>query len=200
MKTPIYNFEGTTTSEIELSEKVFNAPWNGDLVHQAMNVQMANRRQPVAHTKDRSEVRGGGAKPWRQKGTGRARHGSNRSPIWAGGGVTHGPRNDKSYSRSLNKKMLRAAIHSVLSRKLRENELHIMESLSLESPKTKVAAKAFSSTPSLLLMSTGEHKNLHRATRNIPRIKAIDIQSINVVDLLQYKNVYIAKDALDKIQ
>ncbi|MFH0712566.1 MAG: 50S ribosomal protein L4, partial [Candidatus Jorgensenbacteria bacterium] len=117
MKAEVYNKENKKVDTIELSDRVFGAKWNPALVHQVLVSESANRRKPYASTKDRSEVRGGGRKPWAQKGLGRARHGSIRSPIWVGGGVTHGPRPEKDYGKKINKKMKRTAIYSVLSKK-----------------------------------------------------------------------------------
>ena len=127
MKTAVYNLKGKKVSEIDLSDAVFSRSWNPDLVHQALLAQMGNRRRPLAHTKDRSEVSGGGKKPWKQKHTGRARHGSIRSPIWKGGGVTHGPTKEKIFEKKINKKMLRVAIHSVLSQRLKIDELRVFK-------------------------------------------------------------------------
>src|ERR1700722_10641927 len=119
MEAPIYNSQGKKAGSIELPESVFGVAWNDSLMHQVVTSMQDNARTNVAHTKDRGDVRGGGKKPWRQKGTGRARHGSIRSPIWRGGGVTHGPRNEKDFSRTIPKKMRAKALYIALSRKLR---------------------------------------------------------------------------------
>ena len=119
MKAKVYNLKGEVVKETELSDVIFLHPWNSDLVYQALRIQTANRRHPLAHAKNRAEVSGGGRKPWKQKGTGRARQGSIRSPIWKGGGVTHGPTKEKIFARKLNKKMLRGAIHSVLAKRFK---------------------------------------------------------------------------------
>ncbi|MEX0930417.1 MAG: 50S ribosomal protein L4, partial [Candidatus Paceibacterota bacterium] len=140
MKAPVYTQSGTKKGDIDLPESVFGVAWNGDLVHQVVLSQLANRRQPLAFVKDRSEVRGGGKKPWRQKGTGRARHGSSRSPIWRTGGVTHGPRSGETNAgRQINKKMKRKALYAVLSRKYRDGEVMFVDSLSFTEPKTAQA-------------------------------------------------------------
>lgn len=200
MKTQVYNLKGDKVGEVELSEKVFGLAWNSDLVHQALLAQQANRRLPWAHTKNRGEVRGGGRKPWKQKHTGRARHGSIRSPIWKGGGVTHGPTNERDYSQKINKKMLRGAIHAILSKKLADGDLRVIDSLGLEAPKTKPlfnSVKAF--LPALLIAAT-ENKAISRASRNIPRAKSLSGTSLNVVDLLKYKNVLLDQKALAEIK
>src|SRR5262249_39709386 len=140
MKADLYNLKNEVVGTVDLPDAIFGAKWNSTLVKQVMDAQLANARRPWAHVRDRSEVSGGGKKPWRQKGTGRARHGSTRSPIWVGGGKAHGPRNDKDYSQKVNKKMKRAALFSVLSRKAKDGELKVFESLAVEAPKTKILA------------------------------------------------------------
>src|SRR5574343_1502152 len=121
METQIYNQKGKSVGKFDLPESVFGLPWNADLVHQVVTAMQANARTPVAHSRTRGEVSGGGKKPWRQKGTGRARHGSSRSPIWKGGGITHGPRNDRIFEREIPKKMRRKALFMVLSEKAKQN-------------------------------------------------------------------------------
>src|SRR6185436_10215186 len=140
MMTKIYNQKGTVAGEITLSDKVFGAKWRSDLVHQVVEGMRSNKRAGTADTKGRGEVRGGGKKPWKQKGTGRARHGSSRSPIWVGGGVTHGPLAEKNYKRKISKKMRAQALFSVLSKKLRDNEIFFVDSLAPAKINTKAAA------------------------------------------------------------
>src|SRR5581483_12233223 len=125
MKTDLYNLRNEKVGTAELPDAVFGARWNAAVVKQVLDAQLANRRRPWAHTKDRSDVQGGGKKPWRQKGTGRARHGSIRSPLWVGGGVSHGPRNERDYSQKVNKKMKRAALFVALSRKMKDDEIKV---------------------------------------------------------------------------
>ncbi|PIT92277.1 MAG: 50S ribosomal protein L4 [Candidatus Harrisonbacteria bacterium CG10_big_fil_rev_8_21_14_0_10_42_17] len=199
MKTDIYNLNGDVVGSVELNDATFHIPWNADLVHQALHAQLSNARQPLAHTKSRGDVRGGGKKPWRQKGTGRARHGSIRSPIWVGGGVSHGPRNEKDYSVKLNKKMLRKAIHSVLSKKVSDGELRIVDSLQVDSGKTKTLSKPLSVFPSVLLIAPKDERSAHRTTRNLTSAKAIPAQAINVRDLLRYHTILVDQKALQEI-
>lgn len=200
MKARVYNLKNEAVGEIELSDKIFARPWNADLVHQALLTQQANRRIPWAHTKGRSEVSGGGKKPWKQKHTGRARHGSIRSPIWRGGGTTHGPSKDRDFSQKINKKMLRAAIYSVLSKKLSEGKLKVVDSLALEMPKTKTLFSVIKNVLPALLVSTIKNQNLNRASRNIPRAKSLNGASLNVEDLLKYKNILVDQNAVAEIK
>src|SRR5581483_11871569 len=145
MEAKIYNIKGAEAGKIKLSEKVFGQAWNADLVHQVMHSMMSTARKPIAHTKTRGEVRGGGKKPWQQKGTGRARHGSTRSPIWVGGGVAHGPRNEKNYESTVTKKMKTKALYTILSRKWKDGEIIFVDSLKPEEAKTKHAVAALKS-------------------------------------------------------
>jgi len=144
LSATLYNQKGTSAGTVALPGSVFGVAWNGDLVHQVVVGMQANMRAGTAHTKDRSEVRGGGKKPWKQKGTGRSRHGSNRSPIWVGGGVTFGPRNDKDYSQKINKKMRVKALYTVLSKKLTDGAILFVDALALGEIKTKDAASVLS--------------------------------------------------------
>src|SRR3989338_8965069 len=141
MEMTIYNTQGKKAGTVKLPEVVFDVKWNDSLMHQVVTSMLSNARTPVAHTKFRGEVRGGGKKPWRQKGTGRALHGSTRSPIWRGGGVTHGPRNEKVYARVIPKKMRAKALFMALSRKLRDNELLLVDSFGFTAPSTANAKK-----------------------------------------------------------
>jgi large subunit ribosomal protein L4 len=141
LEAKIYNQKGGVAGKVDLPERVFGAKWRSDLVHQVVESMRSNSRAGTADTKDRGEVSGGGKKPWKQKGTGRARHGSSRSPIWVGGGVTHGPLAEKNYKRKISKKMRAQALFSVLSRKLKEGEIIFVDSLAQKEIKTKSAAE-----------------------------------------------------------
>lgn len=200
MKTDVYNLKGDKVGDMELNEKIFARDWNPDLVHQVLLAQQANRRQPWAHAKTRGEVRGGGKKPWRQKGTGRARHGSTRSPIWVGGGTTHGPRNERDYTQKVNKKMLRVAIYSVLSKKLADKELRVVDVFNFDKPKTKLMHQVMKGFLPALVVSSTDNKIVHRVTRNIQKAKSINGASVNVVDLLKYKNILIEQKAVAEIK
>jgi large subunit ribosomal protein L4 len=209
MKTDVYNLKNEVVGSVELPSSVFGAKWNETLVKQVLEAQLANARAPWAHVKDRSEVRGGGRKPWRQKGTGRARHGSTRSPIWVGGGKAHGPRNDRDYSQKVNKKMRRVALFAVLSKKAKDGELKVFDALTLDAPKTKVMATALKTVLApkkgdkrfdVLLVSDNANKNLFRATGNLQKTKTIDAASLNIHDILNHKNLFIDKEAVATIE
>ncbi len=139
MEATIYNQQGASAGKINLPEAVFGVPWNADLVHEVIRLMNSNSRSAVANTKTRGEVRGGGKKPWQQKGTGRARHGSTRSPIWVGGGITHGPRADKNFARKINRKAKAKALYTILSQKLKDGQILFVDSVSMAAPKTKEA-------------------------------------------------------------
>lgn len=202
MKVPLYNIKAEAIGEVELPDAVFNRPWNSDLVHQAVVMYAANLRKPIAHTKTRGEVSGGGKKPWRQKGTGRARHGSTRSPIWIHGGVTFGPRNDKEFGKRMNKKMRRAALTSALSEYVRRDNLKVVSGLKVEEPKTKHVQKilrAFFNSPkrpNVLFVTQANEKNFFQASRNIPRTGTTGSTSLNTHILMQHQVILIDKDAI----
>ena len=208
MKVKIYNLQNEAVGETELPKDLFGVKWNPTLVHQVLTAQTANRRQPWAHAKDRSEVRGGGRKPWRQKGTGRARHGSRRSPLWSGGGKAHGPNKERDYSQKVNKKMRRLAILSVLSRKLHDNEIKIFNTLELQEPKTKMLYQVLlpilekdkrTKKLDVIMIPAAENKALFRAGRNLVKTKVTSPDSLNVYDLLNHKNVFIDQNAIGLI-
>jgi large subunit ribosomal protein L4 len=208
MKADVYNLNNEVVGTVDLPDRVFGAKWNAVLVKQVLEAQRANSRRPWAHAKDRSEVRGGGKKPWRQKGTGRARHGSIRSPLWVGGGKSHGPRNERDYSQKVNKKMKRIALFSALSRKAKDGEMKVMDSLAVEAPKTKVLALALNTILAMkkskkrydtLLVSTTSNKNLFRASSNLQKTKALDAASLNIQDVLNHKNLLIDKNVVETI-
>jgi len=203
MLAEVYNSVNEKIDRLELPSRIFGRRWNPDLVHQALQVQLANERESLAHTKGRGEVRGGGRKPWKQKHTGRARHGSVRSPIWKGGGVTHGPTKEKKYSLKINQKMRQAAIFSVLSKKLKDDEIRIIDALSLDKPKTKlvlgILKKFFDSRKSVLIIPEEGNKGVYRATANLPKVKSLDPRSLNVYDLLRHKYIFLEKNAVSTI-
>lgn len=207
MKVQVYNQEGKETGTIDLPDSVFGLKWNPDLVHQVVTSQAANQRQPVAHAKGRGEVRGGGKKPWRQKGTGRARHGSIRSPIWKGGGVTHGPLKEKNYEKKINKKMARKALRVILSAKAKDGELVVLEGLVFSQPKTKLAAKMFENLSKTfsritkgngtLILLPGKDEHAKRTLRNLPFVGVDEARNLNAHKALQYKYILMPKQAIE---
>lgn len=202
---PTHNLEGEETGTIELPKRIFGLEINNDLIYQAVNTQMASYRKSLAQTKDRSEVRGGGRKPWRQKGTGRARHGSIRSPIWRGGGVTFGPRKEKVFAKKINKKAKTKALFMALSSKVKDKELIVLDKLELEEPKTKLMANILEKLlkkkkKSILIATSKKDEKIIRANRNIPYVKTIAADSLNIVDLLSFKHLLLDKEAIKKIE
>lgn len=207
METNVYNQEGKEIGKVSLPAAVFGVKWNPDLVHQAVIAMEANARTPVAHTKSRADVRGGGRKPWKQKGTGRARHGSTRSPIWVGGGVAHGPTNEKVFAKKINKKMRTKALYAVLSQKLRDNELLFVDSIAFSAPKTKAAhtmLKALSvaaEMPTLVTKSKNaalvaipkDSGNTKKSLRNLQGVTVDALQNINPVLVLKHKYLIITE-------
>jgi large subunit ribosomal protein L4 len=207
MKVDVYNTKNEVTGTTELPDVIFGARWRPALVQQVLVAFRANQRRPWAHAKGRGEVRGGGKKPWRQKGTGRARHGSIRSPLWVGGGKAHGPQKERDYTQKINRKMNRGALFSVLSRKLREQEVKIIECFRVP-PKTKalasvlnaVAPRAATQKPfDALLIPSMEEKSMFRAAANLPKVKAVHPASLNVYDAVNYKRLLIDKDAVTEL-
>lgn len=203
METKIYNIEGKDAGKVTLPENIFGLPWNADLVHQVVVAMQANARQSNAHTKDRGEVRGGGRKPWQQKGTGRARHGSSRSPIWRGGGVTHGPRNDKNYSVKVNRSMRQKALLVALSRKYKDGEVIFVDQIDMKAPKTAAAkamlvglSKSFSglnkrkNAAYVALPARNEHAL--KSFANLGHVSAGSVADLNPVSVLSAKYLVIA--------
>jgi len=203
MNVKVYNQEGQEVGTAELPAKVFEMSLNKDLVYQVMVSQMANRRRVLANTKGRGEVSGGGKKPWAQKHTGRARHGSIRSPIWKGGGVVGGPTAERVYEQKIPKKMRRKALCMVLSEKAKGNFLVVLENLKLENPKTKALAAALKKLPcreqKSLLILPEMNQNVIMAARNIPRVKTMQAKDVNVLDLLQSKFLVMPKKSVELI-
>jgi len=213
IKLKIYNQAVAEAGTIELSEKVFGLKINESLIHQAMVTQMGNERQVLAHTKDRSEVRGGGRKPWKQKGTGRARVGSSRSPLWIGGGVTFGPTKDRNFKKKINRKMKQQALCMVLSDRINNGSLVVLNNLDAKEYKTKAIDEVFKnietkilnkekskkSKRSILVINDGKGEEFKYSVRNLAGIKNINLENINIVDLLNYQNLVITESAVKKI-
>ena len=205
VEAKVYNQKGAEAGTISLPSKVFAANWRSDLVHQVVQSMRSNKRAGTADTKDRGEVRGGGKKPWKQKGTGQARHGSSRSPIWVGGGVTHGPLAEKNYKRKISKTMRAQALFSVLSKKLKDGEIIFVETLDTSAIKTKDAAKVVQSLskvsdwkiadaskkPRVLTALFGRNDKTEKSFRNIPQLEIVFLKNLNPFDVLNYKYLLI---------
>lgn len=203
MESIIYSTEGKKVGTIDLPEAMFGLPWNDALMHQVVIGMQANARTLVAHAKTRGEVRGGGKKPWRQKGTGRARHGSIRSPIWKGGGVTHGPRNDRNYTQEIPKKMRAKALFVALSRKLKDGQILFIDSIGLNAPKTAEAKKVLSGLGSVagfekmgaqrgkavLVALFGENVSAKKSFSNIGNVECVNVRNLNPVTVLGHKYI-----------
>lgn len=202
---PVYNQEGQEVGTVRLPKEIFDVKINNDLLYQAINVQLANRRIHLAKTKDRSEVRGGGKKPWRQKGTGRSRHGSIRSPLWVGGGVTFGPRGEKVFDRKINKKAKRKALFMALSSKVQDKELIVLDELKTEAKTKKISdllKKLIKGEKrqNVLIVVSKKDENFLKAVRNINYAKPLAADSLNVLDLLSFKYLLLDKEAVKVIQ
>lgn len=204
MKVKLYNQKAESTGEIQLPKEIFEIKMNNDLVHQVAVSQTWNRKQKTAHAKDRSEVRGGGRKPWRQKGTGRARVGSIRSPIWRGGGVTFGPRTDKILKKAIPIKMRRKALLMVLSSKAEDKSLLILDELKIEKPKTKemfsILNKLFLKKGSGLVVLPEKDDKIIKSINNIEKADTIQAKDLNVLDMLNYKYIIMPKASIKVIK
>src|SRR3989344_9083593 len=203
MKATVYNQEGKEVGAMELPARLFGVELNPDLVHQVMVAQLANARQISAHTKTRGEVSGGGRKPWPQKGTGRARHGSIRSPIWVGGGAAHGPKREKTYDLHISQKMRQGAMFAIFSKRLAEGEIKVVDSLGITEGKTKLlkdALKGLAPRENALVVASPDNKAIFMASANMGKVKVTDPRALNVYDLLRYKNVIIEQGALETIE
>jgi large subunit ribosomal protein L4 len=202
-KVAVYNMTGAQTGEIELNDSVFGVEVNEAVMHQAVVMQLANQRLGTAATKTRGMVRGGGKKPWRQKGTGRARAGSNTSPVWVGGGTVFGPQ-PRSYAFSMPRKARRLAIKSALSAKVKAGELLVMEDIAVKEPKTKAVVSMLDSLKvgddKALIITAAADENVEKSSRNIPGVKSITSRGLNVYDILYHDKVLVTKDAVSKIE
>src|SRR3989338_3257569 len=208
MKITVYNTLGKEAGTADLPEGIFALPWNADLVWQVATSQEANIRKTYAKTKDRAEVRGGGRKPWRQKGTGRARHGSIRPPIWKGGGVTHGPLKEKSYKKKINKKMAKKALYTVLSAKVRDSEIIVLDKLNFAEPKTKLAANVFNNLKEIKKDITAKENRvlvllpkmedaIKRAVRNLPYAELDEARNLNAWRAMKHKYLLFTKESIN---
>lgn len=209
MDLPVYNQQGEKTGMVHMPEGVFGVKWNADLVHQVVTSMRANMRTTIADARERWEVRGGGRKPWRQKGTGRARHGSIRSPLWKGGGVTHGPTADRNFKKKVNKKMAKAALYAVLSAKARDGEVVVMDDMKFEEPKTKHPAKVFrqlsrqeelgkmTRSNGVLVVLPAWDEGTVRALRNLPYVGIDQAKNLNALEVLQYRYVLFPKETVE---
>jgi len=209
MEATVYNQTGKETGKVQLPPKVFGALWRADLVHQVVESMRSNKRAGTADTKGRGEVRGGGRKPWKQKGTGRARHGSSRSPIWVGGGVTHGPLAEKNYKRKISKSMRAQALYSVLSKKLKDGEIIFVDSLELPEIKTKGAATAMaglakasgvsaladSKKKRVLTALLERNAKVEKSFRNLPQLEMVFLKNLNPLDILNHRYLLIENPA-----
>ncbi|KPJ54907.1 hypothetical protein AMJ47_02435 [Parcubacteria bacterium DG_72] len=204
MTIDVYNQKAEKVGKAELPKEIFELKVNSDLIHQVVLSQQSNRRQNTAKTKGRGEVRGGGRKPWRQKGTGRARHGSIRSPLWRGGGVTFGPTTERNYKRVIPKKMRRKAVLEVLSAKAKENVILLLDKLEIKKARTKdmvkILDKLFLKKGSGLIVLPKIEKKIILSARNIPRIGTIQAKDLNALDLLNHKYVVMPKESIEVIK
>ena len=203
MKVKLYDQTGKSVEEVLLPKEMFEVELSRDLLHQVVTSQASNRRVAIANTKGRGEVRGGGKKPWRQKGTGRARHGSRRSPIWKGGGTTFGPTKERNFKKKINKRTKRQAIFMALSEKAKNNLIFVLNDLKLENYKTKamveVLKKLKITGSSLLVLPKTDIKTV-KAARNIPTLNIMEANKLNALDLLSVKNVLLLKESIKAIK
>ena len=198
----VYNVEGKKVSSVDLKEEIFGIEPNEAVVHSVLVNFLANQRQGTQSTKTRAEVRGGGRKPWRQKGTGRARQGSIRAPQWIKGGIALGPK-PRSYKYTVNKKERRLAIKSLLSSKVLENELTVVDAFNFDSIKTKQMVNALTKLKvegKTLIVLADKNENVQKSARNIENVKTLQVNTINVYDLLKYKNLVLTLDTVKKLE
>ncbi|MDQ1284131.1 MAG: ribosomal protein [Patescibacteria group bacterium] len=203
MKIEIYNIDGKKVEDVEVSDSVFGLPENDELLHQVYVALSANQRQVLAHTKTRGERAGSGIKPWRQKGTGRARVGSVRTPVWRKGGIVFGPRNDRNFKQKINKKMNEKAILLALSGKLKDGQIKIVDKFDFSEKKTKTVVKVITNLEmkgrTLMAFSEGE-KELRIASRNIKTVKNILTSQLNVLDILDNKSLLFTKESVKYLE
>jgi len=206
MELPLYNQSAENIGTVEVQNSVFGLAMNKDLLYQVITSMIANKRQVIAHAKGRGEVRGGGKKPWRQKGTGRARHASIRSPIWKGGGATFGPTKERNFKKKINKKMARRALFMVLSSKAKDKQLFVLDNIILENPKTKELAiilknlsTLIGKNPKALLVLPVMEDKIKRSSKNLPNFSAVEARNLNPLEILSYKYLVLLKDSVDSL-
>lgn len=200
-KVALFNQDGTEAGDLELNESVFGIEPNNHVIHEVVVMQRAAKRQGTHAVKNRSEVRGGGRKPWRQKGTGRARQGSIRSPQWVGGGVVFGPTTARNYKYKLPKKVRKLALKSALSSKVKTEDLIVLNDLQFEAPKTKdvvAVLNALDVNDKVLIVTSEKNENVVRSANNLQTVKVITVGEINVLDLVAYDKLILTKDAAEK--
>ncbi len=209
VKINVYNQKAENVGTLDLSEKVFKVALNNDLLHQAVTAQMANERQVLAHTKTKAEVSGGGKKPWKQKGTGRARVGSSRSPIWRGGGIIFGPRNERNFKKQLPQKMKQKAMMMALSDKVENNSLVVLEKLEMPEFKTKTFNEMLTNLEkkvlnndrrNVLVINDQKDEKVKYSGRNLKGVELINLENLNIVDVLKYKNLILTSEAVKKLE
>ncbi|MCX6765996.1 MAG: 50S ribosomal protein L4 [Candidatus Moranbacteria bacterium] len=198
-KISVYNLSGKKVEDINMPENIFAVPSNNALLHQVYVAQAANRRQIIAHTKDKAEVAGSGKKPWRQKGTGRARVGSVRTPVWRKGGVVFGPTKERNFKKKINEKMKRKAILIALSEKVRSKNLMVVDEIKLKEKKTKLFVKALRNLKikgSTLIGLSNSEKDIYLCSRNILKVSPLSVKQLNVFDILNHKNLILSKESV----
>lgn len=203
MKIDLYSQTGEKKGQIDLNPNIFGVKINEGLIHQALIRQLANNRKPIAHTKLRNEVRGGGRKPYRQKGTGRARHGSIRSPIFRGGGVTFGPRNIRNFKKDMPKKQRRKALFAALSAKVKENQVIALEKYDSQAYKTKKIIELLNKLPiekNVLIVTPEKNIYFEKSSNNIPYIKTLLVNYLNIADILKFEKILFLKESLGKLE
>lgn len=200
----VYNQKGEAVGKVNLNPSIFEVPERPDLIHQAVLYQLAAARKPIAHTKTRAEVRGGGKKPWRQKGTGRARASTIRSPLWRGGGITFGPTKERNFKKKMNKKMRRLALFSALTDKAKENKIILLDKIEFKEIKTKRVEEMLNKLPIkqgiILLVTDKLDPKLELSCGNLPYLKTLPYNSLNVYDILKYDFILTTKEAIKKIE
>lgn len=203
-KAKIYNLEGQSTSEKKLKDEIFDVKLSPKIITQVINAQLANRRGPFAHSKTRAEVSGGGKKPYRQKGTGNARAGSSRSPIWIGGGITFGPRSNRNYHQRLPKKMRNKALRMIFTQKIKENKIIILKEIELKKYSTKDIESILQKLPieegKILVILPKMNVNLELSLANLPYLKTIQADSLNIIDLIKYDYLLTDIEGIGKIE